>query len=190
MTLYSHRNWIKFMPMKKHEMQRPIRRMLWIRSDLEAEQMPIPSADLMGAILCRPHRKVLVVSVYVEGKLENALRIVMVPLHTAIASFRNSTGKRTDVILAGDFNRNDQLWGGNEVTGRRQGEAGRSSTSWMSTACSTFSLETDFDLTAPERTAESRLLFKIIPWNAIRARVQDRLAPLSWVGGIQEQTDR
>jgi hypothetical protein len=66
----------------------------------------------------------LVVSVYVAGKDEDALRTAIRQLGTTIASFRNSTGKRTDIILAGDFNRHDQLWGGDEVTGRRQGEAG------------------------------------------------------------------
>ncbi|KAF6527575.1 hypothetical protein HZS61_007877 [Fusarium oxysporum f. sp. conglutinans] len=123
-TPNSHRNWIKYIPTKRHDMQWPIRSMLWIRSDLEAEQVPIPSADLTGAILRWPDREVLVVSVYVAGKDEEALRTAMRQLHATIGSFRNSTGKRTDVILAGDFNRHDQLWGGDDVTGRRQGEAG------------------------------------------------------------------
>lgn len=123
-TPSSHRNWIKYIPTKRHDMQWPIRSMLWIRSDLEAEQVPIPSADLTGAILRWPDREVLVVSVYVAGKDEEALRTAMRQLHATIGSFRNSTGKRTDVILAGDFNWHDQLWGGDDVTGRRQGEAG------------------------------------------------------------------
>ncbi|KAJ3454196.1 hypothetical protein MRS44_018090 [Fusarium solani] len=149
--------------------------------------------------------------------------------------FRNSTGKRTDVILAGDFNRHDQLWGGDEVTGRRQGEASpiidlmdehgllsllpRGTKTWEGPGGeSTIDLmlasaelademvhcgihptehgsdhraiETEFDLTTPERMAGSRLLFKNAPWNAIRAKVQDKLAPLPWGGGVQEQTDR
>jgi endonuclease/exonuclease/phosphatase family metal-dependent hydrolase len=33
-------------------------------------------------------------------------------------------GKRMDIVLVGDFNHHDQHWGGNEITGRRQGEAG------------------------------------------------------------------
>ncbi|RFN41629.1 reverse transcriptase [Fusarium flagelliforme] len=123
-TPNSHRNWIKFIPTKRHEMQWPIPSMLWIRSDLEAEQVPIPSADLTGAILRWPDQEVLVVSVYVVGKDEDALRTAIRQLSTTIASFRNSTGKRTDIILAGDFSHHDQLWGGDEVTGRREGEAG------------------------------------------------------------------
>jgi hypothetical protein len=65
-----------------------------------------------------------VVLVYVEGKDDYALHTATMHLHTMIASFRNNTGKKTDVVLAGDFNRHDQLWGGDEMTGRRQGEAG------------------------------------------------------------------
>ncbi|KAF5227806.1 hypothetical protein FANTH_14671, partial [Fusarium anthophilum] len=95
-TPNSHKNWIKSIPTKRHGMQWPIRSMLWIRSDLEAEQVPIPSADLTGAILRWPDREVLVVSVYVAGKDEEALRTAMRQLHATIGSFRNSTGKRTD----------------------------------------------------------------------------------------------
>jgi endonuclease/exonuclease/phosphatase family metal-dependent hydrolase len=36
---------------------------------------------------------------------------------------RNRVGKRVDVLLAGDFNRHDQLWGGDEISASRQGEA-------------------------------------------------------------------
>ncbi|KAH7247633.1 uncharacterized protein BKA55DRAFT_70561 [Fusarium redolens] len=115
----SHRNWIKFCPIKRYAMQWPVRSMLWIRSDLEAEQVPIASADLMGAILCWPDREVLVVLVYVGGKDDYALHTATMHLHTMIANFRNNTGKKTDVVLAGDFNRHDQLWGGDEMTGRR-----------------------------------------------------------------------
>ena len=64
------------------------------------------------------------VSVYIEGRNEQALEAAMGQLHTAIVEFRNGSGRRTDVILVGDFNRHDTLWGGDEVTGRRQGEAG------------------------------------------------------------------
>ncbi|KAJ0132090.1 hypothetical protein HZ326_24825 [Fusarium oxysporum f. sp. albedinis] len=71
-----------------------------------------------------PERDVLVVSVYVEGRNEQALEAAMGQLHTAIAEFRNVSGRRTNVILVGDFNRHDTLWGGDEVTGKRQCEAG------------------------------------------------------------------
>ena len=40
-----------------------------------------------------------------------------------IQQVRLRTGLRTDFILAGDFNRHDQLWGGEDVLPERQGEA-------------------------------------------------------------------
>ena len=97
----NHRNWTRLIPTKKHEMRWPIRSMLWIRRDLEAEQVPIPSADLTGAIIRLPDRNILGLSVYVEGRNENALRTETEQLHRVMTGFRNSTGKRTDVILAG-----------------------------------------------------------------------------------------
>ncbi|KAM4058156.1 endonuclease-reverse transcriptase domain-containing protein [Hirsutella rhossiliensis] len=43
-------------------------------------------------------------------------------LRDLIDRFRDGTGNRTDVVLAGDFNRHDLLWGGDEVSASRQGE--------------------------------------------------------------------
>ncbi|KAF4944619.1 hypothetical protein FSARC_14621, partial [Fusarium sarcochroum] len=51
-------------------------------------------------------------------------------------------------------------------------------------------IRTEFDLAMPERTVETRLLFKNAPWNAIRERVRDKLAPVPWDGGVQMQTNR
>jgi hypothetical protein len=47
--------------------------MLWIRKDIEAEQVPVQSSDITAAVLRLPDRSVLAVSVYVEGQNEQAL---------------------------------------------------------------------------------------------------------------------
>ncbi|OAQ57981.1 reverse transcriptase [Purpureocillium lilacinum] len=117
-----HRNWTKMIPTSTHDAPWPIRSMLWVRSDIEAEQMPIQSADLTAAVLRLPARDVLVVSVYVEWNNDQALTAAMTLLDDLIRKFRDGTGRRTDVVLAGDFNRHDFLWGGDEVSARRQGE--------------------------------------------------------------------
>jgi hypothetical protein len=39
-----------------------------------------------------------------------------------MTALRDATGSRSDVILAGNFNRHDHLWGGEDGTDRRQGE--------------------------------------------------------------------
>ncbi|KAJ6438998.1 hypothetical protein O9K51_08401 [Purpureocillium lavendulum] len=94
-----------------------------VRSDLEAEQVPVPSADLTAAVLRLPEWDVLVVSVYVQGKSLEMLISATKLLHDLLRSFRGVTGRRTDVVLAGDFNRHDLLWTGDDVSARRQGEA-------------------------------------------------------------------
>jgi hypothetical protein len=83
--------------------------MLWVRSNLEVEQIPVPSADLTAAKIRLPDRMVLMVSVYVEGGSDEALEGAVGELDRLIRRFRGGTGTRTDIILAGDFNRHDQL---------------------------------------------------------------------------------
>lgn len=117
----SHPNWTKMIPTEKREAQWPVRSMLWIRRDIGAEQIPVQSADLTAAKLHLPNRTVMVVSVYVE-KSREALQETISKLDGLIRQFRSGTGTRTDVILAGDFNCHDQLWGGDEVSPDRQGE--------------------------------------------------------------------
>ncbi|KAJ6442475.1 reverse transcriptase [Purpureocillium lavendulum] len=117
-----HRNWTKMIPTSTHDAPWPIRSMLWVRSDIETEQMPIQSADLTAAVLRLPARDVLVVSVYVEWNNDEALTAAMTLLDGLIRKFRDGTGRRTDVVLAGDFNHHDFLWGVDEVSARRQGE--------------------------------------------------------------------
>ncbi|KJK85253.1 hypothetical protein H633G_10910, partial [Metarhizium anisopliae BRIP 53284] len=118
-----HNNWTKIIPTHTEDTKWPIRSMLWVRRDIEVEQIPVPSADLTAAVLRLEERDVMVVSVYVEGRDERALGSAMGQLHNLIHQFRNGTGRRTDVILAGDFNRHDLLWGGGDVSAKRQGEA-------------------------------------------------------------------
>ncbi|KJZ69719.1 hypothetical protein HIM_10888 [Hirsutella minnesotensis 3608] len=117
-----HHNWTKMIPTCVRDGLWPIRSMPWIRSDLEAEQVPVSSADITAAVLRLEEREVMVMSVYVEGKNDEALMSAMEVLRDVIDRFRNGTGSCTDVLLAGDFNRHDLLWSGNEVSARRQGE--------------------------------------------------------------------
>jgi exonuclease III len=83
--------------------------MLWIRNDLEARQIAVDSADITAAILHLPDRSILVVSVYVpKGSLAILQRILQL-LQQVIESAYLQTGSRLDILVAGDFNRHDQL---------------------------------------------------------------------------------
>jgi exonuclease III len=118
-----HSNWTKVIPTHARDGRWPVRSMLWIRKDIDAEQIPIESADLTGVFLRLPDRDVTMVSVYVEGRHAEALEAAIKHIDDVIMQHRGSRGRRTDAILVGDFNRHDELWGGSDVSPDRQGEA-------------------------------------------------------------------
>ena len=97
--------------------------MLWIRKDIEAEQIAIQSSDLTAAVLHLPERKILIISIYIPGQEPEVLTLSIQLLDQAIQQTRTWLGTQVDAILAGDFNRHDQLLGGNEISVQRQGEA-------------------------------------------------------------------
>ena len=118
-----HPNWTKVVPTVQREERWAFRSMLWIRKDIEVEQVPVQSSDLTAAVLRLPDRSILLVSVYIKPHDAEVLRDATCKLHQLIQETRNKIGTRVDVVLAGDFNRHDQLWGGDDVAWERQGEA-------------------------------------------------------------------
>ncbi|CEL11721.1 Putative Reverse transcriptase [Aspergillus calidoustus] len=97
--------------------------MLWVRKDVEAEQVPIESPDLTAAVIRLPKQWIFMASVYVKGGDAQALRDTCSSLRKAITKVRRDTGAEVEVAIVGDFNRHDQLWGGDDVSLERQGEA-------------------------------------------------------------------
>ena len=61
----AHHRWTKMVPPVWKEGRWAIRSMLWVNKEVEAEQVPIESSDMTGAIIRLLDRLVLVVSVYV-----------------------------------------------------------------------------------------------------------------------------
>ncbi|KAJ3487744.1 hypothetical protein NLG97_g6342 [Lecanicillium saksenae] len=118
-----HHKWTRVVPSITRDAGRwPIRSMLWVRKDLEAEQVPIESPDLTAVLVRLPDRHILFVSVYVEGGDAHALAETCGRLRKVVREVRGRAGNVVDVVIAGDFNRHDQLWGGDEVSWLRQGE--------------------------------------------------------------------
>jgi len=97
--------------------------MLWVNKDMEMEQVPIESPDITAVVIRLPERLVLVVSVYVPGGDPQALRDTCDNLRKAVTDTKRDAGTVVEVVIAGDFNRHDQLWGGDSVSLERQGEA-------------------------------------------------------------------
>lgn len=118
-----HHNWTKMTPTVWRDGRWAIRSMMWVHKSLEAEQVPVLSPDITAAILRLPDRSILLASVYVEVHNQEALVDIVEKLRQLIVDARRKIGTRLDVLITGDFNRHDQLWGGDEVSQRRQGEA-------------------------------------------------------------------
>jgi exonuclease III len=97
--------------------------MLWINKDVEAEQVAIPSPDITAAIIRLPERSILIASVYVPGMDIQALQDTCNSLRKVIQEVRRKANTVVELVIAGDFNRYDQLWGGDNVSMERQGEA-------------------------------------------------------------------
>ena len=118
-----HHNWTKMIPTALHNGRWPIRSMLWIRRDLEARQIAVDSADITAAVLRLPDRSILIVSVYIPQSDLVALQQMLLLLQQVITSVSCQINTTLDILIAGDFNRHDQLWGGEDVSMQRQGEA-------------------------------------------------------------------
>lgn len=93
-----------------------------IRHDIEAEQVPINSSDVTAACLSLPEGKIFVASVYVPCVDQAALKSILQLIKRAVESLQ-ARHETMEIILAGDFNRHDALWGGEAVNPQRQGEA-------------------------------------------------------------------
>jgi len=122
-TPMGHHKWTKMVPSSWREGRWPIRSMLWVNKEVEAEQVRIESPDITAAVVRLPDRLILVTSVYVPGGDPQALRVTCGNLRKAVRDVRRDGGAVVEVVIAGDFNRHDQLWGGDDVSLERQGEA-------------------------------------------------------------------
>jgi hypothetical protein len=102
-----HPNWTKVVPTVQREERWAFWSMLWIRKDIEVEQVLVQSSDLTAAVLRLLDRSILLVLVYVEPYDVEVLRDAICKLYQLIQETHNKIGTRVDVVLAGDFNRYD-----------------------------------------------------------------------------------
>ena len=123
LTPAGHHNQFKIEPTSASTEGRWVyRSMIWTRSDLEAEQVQVESSDITAVIIRLPKHTILLFLVYVQGSDTEALRITIQKISQIINGERSKISA-LEVIIAGDFNRHDVLWGGTRVSNKRQDEA-------------------------------------------------------------------
>ncbi|KAJ5117672.1 hypothetical protein N7448_011304 [Penicillium atrosanguineum] len=119
------------LPVTRHPLPgglRPHRCMIWVNNTtFPHRQIDVASADIAAVLLFTPS-PILTVSVYIppgrgrEGT--STLTQGLDAIRDARHRIRCEYGDNIDTLIVGDFNRHDQLWGGNQVaTQNRQGEA-------------------------------------------------------------------
>ncbi|EAQ90174.1 hypothetical protein CHGG_06793 [Chaetomium globosum CBS 148.51] len=122
-TPMDHHKWTKMVLSTWKEGRWAIRSMLWVNKTVEAEQVVVDSQDITAAAIRLPERVVLVASVYVPGGDAEALKDTCENLRRVVAKTKLGAGTTVEVVVAGDVNCHDQLWGGDDVSPMRQGEA-------------------------------------------------------------------
>ena len=91
---------------------------------MEARQIVVDSADITAAPLPYQTAQFLSFQYTSHSQTLAALQRILHLLQAVIQSTSRQTDTRLDILVVGDFNRHDQLWGGDEVSLRqRQGEA-------------------------------------------------------------------
>lgn len=109
--------WQQFLPTSRREERYPIRSLIYAKQSAKARQVPVDSPDITAVEMIIDDQPLLLISVYVPcitGKAEQdeeALKHILSKI-IAIKRARPNHG----AVIAGDFNRHDQLWGGDAVS--------------------------------------------------------------------------
>ena len=123
-----HSQWKYTLPQRDEENTKP-RAMIWSHRDLKAQAIDTKSADIAAVLIAIETRLILVLSVYVPQKTSAAdseLQRSIRDIFDTVRATRRARSRRVEIVITGDFNRHDQLWGGPEVgLSIRQGEAER-----------------------------------------------------------------
>ena len=105
----------------------PVRSMMYMNKALRSTNVYIPNPDIAACMVHIQNRAIMVASIYIPPKTDaataNMLSSALSALRTAVQAARRTYNQEVELIVAGDFNRHDQLWGGDAVADTtRQGE--------------------------------------------------------------------
>lgn len=129
-------NWEVLQPSEQLQQRFPVRSCMWMNKSCNFVQVQVGSPDITAARLTIQDRHILLASAYIppvnteatggetgtrvsEEQLQSRLQLLQRTIEDERTRF-----PRLELLIAGDFNRHDLLWGGDEVgLSPRQGEA-------------------------------------------------------------------
>jgi hypothetical protein len=120
-----HPIWIPVIP-KHGDQDLKFRAMIWVHKDVQFQEVETGSRDMAAVMLKSGSELVVAISIYVEKKSSAAdmeLAEAIRKIDEVIQKARRAVMEPVEILMTGDFNRHDQLWGGDAVaTTDRQGE--------------------------------------------------------------------
>lgn len=115
--------WTTFVPQGRREGQYPVRTCIWASRDVKATQLQVDSADITAVVAHIGGRRLIIVSVYIPD-LPSSTRTRgenMEELGSRLQAIDKLVQRErlryphTEVVVAGDFNRHNPLWGGSHI---------------------------------------------------------------------------
>jgi retrotransposon-encoded endonuclease len=100
--------------------------MIWAHKRIKTKPIKTTNRDLVGVIIETNNRVILVIAAYMPPKSnrgDEELYLKLDQIRSLITETRRNHIRQLELVIGGDFNRYDQLWGGDEVALHdRQGE--------------------------------------------------------------------
>ena len=121
-----HSYWTAILPSTHNQQHPAVRSMIWVHNSLQVRQIPVQSPDITAVLTQVEDTPTLVLSVYIppkEDTVDVALTQRLALMDETIRKVRQELHKDLPLLITGDFNRHDQLWGGDHIgSSQRQGE--------------------------------------------------------------------
>ena len=139
-VVHQHQQWTVVKPtlVRQDSVIHSFRSLLYVNKKTRFQQVHIPSSDIVAGLVITDNQQLLVTSVYVPrdpsaSKQHNAseLAIRLDLIEVAWQESKMKWGANLQLFVAGDFNRHDQLWGGDEVISSQYHGEGTPLLEWM-----------------------------------------------------------
>lgn len=139
-VVHHHAHWTVARPTRFRDdsVIHSFRSLIYVNKKTQFRQIGISSPDIVGGLLTTASQRILVVSVYVSRdpsssndqnaeELRGKLRLIT----NAWAEARGKWGADIQLFVAGDFNRHDQVWGGEVAASSQYHGEGTPILEWM-----------------------------------------------------------